>query len=234
MRRPHIQVADRLEDVTGAWRLVYQTYCRTELIDPNPYGIYTVPQAVWSESAVFCGKVEGVIAYTMTAYHDGPQGLPLDAVYPDELNQLRRDGRSLLEVVLVADSRREITRQLRTLLELMRYATYFGLHGGSRDAVVGVHPRHAPFYQRLLGFQPLGAVREHPGVKGAAVTLLHLDWNRLTTGASPPSAIATFMAQPLDDQTFTSAYRFASEDLSQTVVGRYLAYRQSESLLTSA
>ncbi len=224
--RPAIQVAQSLNDVTSSWQLVYRSYRQLNLIDENPYEIFTVPQAVHADSAVFFGQVGSSVAYTMTAYHDGPLGLPLDSVYQNELDRLRRQGRSLLEVGLFADRRVEMKRQIDTLLDLMRYATYFGLCGGSRDAVVGVHPRHAAFYRRFLGFQAIGPVKDHPKVNDAPVVLLHLDWVLQTSSDRAGRALAAFVSQPLDKKDFTGRFRFGLADLEASVVGRYLSSNQ--------
>ena len=169
-------VARTIEDVAQAWQLVYRAYLRTGLIHANPTRIHTVPQAIGRNTVVVCGRVYGRIVSTLSGYVDGPQSLPLDSVYAAQLDALRAAGCRLMEVGLFADRRLHLERSREAILELMRYVCYFGVHAGATDAVIGVHPHHAAYYTRLLGFDVSGPIRRYGAVNEAEVVLLRLDW----------------------------------------------------------
>lgn len=217
-------VAQSLEEVVEAWGLVYYSYLRSHLIKPNPSRIHTVPQAVLADqSVVICGKIEGLTVSTMSAYHDGEHRLPLDSVYAEELDELRASGRRLVEIGLFADRREKLHRSLEALLELMRWATYFGVHGGATDAIIGVHPHHAAFYTRLLGFEAIGPTRSYSTVNGAPVTLLRLDWYERIALPCPPRGLAHVLAAPLTADDFTHRYIPHMDELETSPVADYLA-----------
>ena len=100
---PPCLCATSLEHVQSAWRLVYDRYTEMGLIDPNPFRIHAVPTAVGEHACVIWGPEGLEVGYTMTLFRDNPMGLALDSVYASHLDKLRRNGRRLLEVGMLAD-----------------------------------------------------------------------------------------------------------------------------------
>src|SRR5690349_21354447 len=94
------QTAKSLDDVVAAWRVLHDAYVRVGFITANPFGIHTVPQAVGPHSLVMVGQIQGLTVSTITAIGDNPLGVPVESVYPDEIAQLRSQGRKVLEVGL--------------------------------------------------------------------------------------------------------------------------------------
>ena len=99
------RVAGSLAEVLDSWKLVYQSYTRDGLIDPNPFGVHTTKYAVGPRTAVAMAVLKGAIVGTLSSYGDGPEGLPLDVAYRAEIESLRRAGRRPMEVGLFADRR---------------------------------------------------------------------------------------------------------------------------------
>lgn len=202
------RVADNLEDVVSAWEMVYQSYRRKDLISPSPHRLHTAPQAISHDTAVILGSLSSLTVTTLTAMADGPKGLPLDRVYEDELAKLRSQGRTLVEVGLFADRRKHLARTAEALFQLMRYAFFYGLERGMTDFVIGVHPRHARFYIRALGFDYLGAERVYPAVNDRPVVLLRGDIEaRLKCNPLHP-ALDFFVKNPLDADVFRHRFEF--------------------------
>jgi hypothetical protein len=220
-------VAQTLDEVLSAWRLVYSAYLRSGLIDPNPFELHTTPRAVGPHTAVIIARLGDVVVGTLSAMLDNPGGLPLDAVYPGELAALRREGRRLMELGLFADRREQLSRSLGTLLEMMRLATYFGIHNDRTDAVIGVHPRHAGFYQDYLAFDRMGRPSTHPAVRNNAVVLLRLSWfDRLRHGDLPPG-MRHVAETPVDQELYRTRFRFEPGDITASVIERYMALKAS-------
>lgn len=110
---------------------------------------------------------------TVTLGLDRDDGILADAHYPNELDQLRSRGARLCELTRLAmDTHHNAKEVLGALLHLVY------IHGrlihGVTDVVIEVHPRHAGFYQRMIGFNPIGETRICQRVKAPAV-LLHLE-----------------------------------------------------------
>lgn len=219
-------VAQTLAEVEEAWGLVYDAYRRDDLIDVNPYQIHTTTQAIGPDTAVILGCLGPLAVGTISAYTDGPNGLPLDSVYLTEINALRRSGRKLMEVGLFADRREHINRAADGLFALMRFSYFFGFPMECDDIVIGVHPRHAPFYMRLLGFERLGAVRSYPTVKDHAVVLLRLQLKESLQMVPLPKGLAYFSESPVTGKAFEHRFRFNPADIADSRVGRFLAQRK--------
>lgn len=167
-----IRVASDHRVVTEAWRTVYYAYRRTDLIGANPHRVYTALEALGPQTAVICGCVGPLVVSTLTATADSDAGLRLDHVYPEQLQTLRESGRRLMEVGLFADRRKNFERSTESLFFLSHYAFQYGIYQNSTDVLIGVHPRHANFYIRSLGFESFGSPRPHSNMNDQPVTLL--------------------------------------------------------------
>lgn len=182
-----VDFARRPDQISAAWRLVFEAYREAELIDDNPWGMHLVPHALRpGTSVVIASRGEQVLS-TLTIMHDSNLGLALDAAYPTELNALRLGGHKLMEVGLFADRHLPIAAATRAIVEMMRYVFYISCYSLA-DIVIGVHPRHAAFYERNFGFHPFTPVSTHPTVRhNAVVGLLGETQRQLGAQPVPPS-----------------------------------------------
>jgi len=216
-------VARTLDDVLEAWNLVYLAYRRAELIDANPFELHAIPQAIGPQSVVITGCLGPMAGTTLSAYVDNPGGLPLDSVYPDELADLRKQGRKLMEVGLFGDRRDHLIRSADSLFDLMRFAYYYGIHSNCDDAIIGIHPRHAPFYQRFFALEPIGAVRDYATVKNNPVVLLRLNFRAKRD--SMPKGLSFFSNNQIPASVFESRYKFEPASLVDSTLERYMAHK---------
>lgn len=111
---------------------------------------------------------------TVTLRLDGNEGLLADGLYRKELTFLRTGKARLCEITkLAVDTHHNPKEVLGALFHLIY------IHGrlihGMTDVVIEVHPRHAGFYRRMLGFTQIGNQRACPRVNDAPAVLLHLD-----------------------------------------------------------
>ncbi len=196
------RVATSLDEVIAAWQLVYRAYLRAGLILPNLHGIHTNPGAVQSGTAVIVGVLRGEMCATISGYLDTAEGLPLDAVYAPELAELRAEGHRLVEVGLLADRRANLSRSLEATLRLMKFAYFWGALNGMTDIVVGVHPHHSRFYQRIFGFTLIGEEGACPWVNRAPVVPLRLELGAVEDLNSAPRGLRFFLRDPLEISVF--------------------------------
>ncbi len=111
------------------------------------------------------------VVATLTLGRDSPAGLLADALYSPELDRLRRPGRRVCEVSKLAVDPEFSSPDL--LIALLQSAHRHGQERfAASDVVIEVNPRHARYYQRVLGFRQLGGLRQCPRVDAPAV-LLH-------------------------------------------------------------
>lgn len=214
-----------MDQVQAAWGLVYSRYSENGLIDNNPFAIHTTPQAVGPHACVICETVGEPIVSTLTAMADNPAGLPLDSVYAEPLNGLRRQGRVLIEVGLLADRRRTIRRTARTLFDMMRWIAYYTLYADCTDIVIGVHPHHAGFYMRCFGFEVFAEPTSYALVKDNPVTPLRLPLRDALAEPSLPSGLKYVRDNPVSADEFSQRFLFEREALRGSLIERFLDSR---------
>jgi hypothetical protein len=116
-------------------------------------------------------SLEDRIVGTTTLGLDSPNGLLADTSYKSELDILREQGRSVCELTKLAiDDKNADSKHLVAVLFHMCKIYGSDIHGAS-EFVIEINPRHATFYQRMLGFRLLGPERICPRVNAPAVLL---------------------------------------------------------------
>ncbi len=206
-----------LDDAVDSWRVAYASYLPKGLIDPNPFGLYTAVEAIRLDSAIIVDKVDGVVVGTATAIVDGPGGLPLDRVFHDELELLRRAGRRLIEIGLAANTRRT------GVLEPLRLAFHFGRHTSSTDFLCGIHPRRTNLYARLFGMEPLGSPCTHPLMRRQPIQLMRGVYDVVLT-SSRLYRLEEIARLSVRDPIFASRYRLDPVALAKSPVARFIEY----------
>lgn len=223
--------ARSLEEVILAWRNVHQCYLENGLVDDNRHGIHLVPQAVSPATLVVLTEPSaescedepdsGGIA-TISGYPDIGEGLPLDDVFPEEMNALRAAGRKLMEVGLLADGRSGKSRCMETKFALMRWIYFYGIYFGQTDLVLGVHPRHVAFYKRFLGAVEFAAESTCARVKGARVVGLRMDLIGTLLADPRPRGIHQFLREPILRDDLANRFMLRWSAIEGTVIGEYL------------
>lgn len=222
---PSCCCASSLEQVESAWRLVYDRYSDMGLIDENPFGIHAGPTGVGQHACVIWGREGPEVGYTMTLFRDNPGGLALDGVYPRHLNKLRRKGRRLLEVGMLADRRRCASRGVGALFSMMRWAVHFGLQIDLTDIVIGVHPRHAQFYERCYGFEQFASPTSYPLVRNNPVVPLRLRLRERLANDVLPRGLADARDNPIPASAFSHRFGFEPQQLRGSLIAGYMKAR---------
>lgn len=224
-REPPCCCASSLGQVESAWRLVYNRYSDMGLIDENPFGIHAGPTGVGQHACVIWGPEGSEVGYTMTLFRDNPDGLALDSVYPRQLNKLRRKGRRLLEVGMLADRRRCASRGVGALFSMMRWAVHYGLHLDLTDIVIGVHPRHAQFYERCYGFEQLASPTSYPLVRNNPVVPLRLRLRERLANDVLPRGLADARDNPIPASAFSHRFGFEPQQMRGSLIAGYMKAR---------
>lgn len=118
-------------------------------------------------------NADAVVATLTVRLDSGDSGLLADALYHDEIDAVRKTGRSVCEVGKLAVDPRFGSKELLASLFQLGYLYAHVIHRAS-DVFIEVNPRHAGFYKRMLGFREAGELRECSRVKAPAV-LLHIE-----------------------------------------------------------
>jgi hypothetical protein len=116
---------------------------------------------------------EDKVVGTMTLGLDSPDGLVADQLYKNETDQLRTQGRKICDVTKLAVDQEIKSKSVLSAIFHLSIIYARNIHHAT-DLLTEVNPRHAPFYQRMLGFVPIGEEKLCPRVNAPAV-LLKLD-----------------------------------------------------------
>ncbi|MFA5631099.1 MAG: hypothetical protein WC997_06285 [Porticoccaceae bacterium] len=154
----HTKVNDLITGMYGARGLITTTATSTQT---------TAPQRL-TLAASSGHRVFG----TLTLGMDTGQGLMADELYKNEIDELRARGRRLCEVTRLAFEPALSCQEVMATIFNVAFVLARDVHART-DLVAEVHPRHAAFYRRAMGYQVVGPVRMCPRVSAPAV-LLHL------------------------------------------------------------
>lgn len=163
------------EDLPKCWHLVYQKYVASGYEKPGSFGYrYGIHDAI-PGTGTFLIEDDGEPIGTVTVYPDSILGLPADHIYKLEMDDLRAQGRKLVEVGRFA-IRRDYEREryiLTTLLEMT--SIYARSLMRATDMVITVNPSHVKFYERVLLFDRIGEEKSLDSVGGAPAVLMRMD-----------------------------------------------------------
>jgi hypothetical protein len=139
------------------------------------------PTGLHREQVTFVACNATGVFGTLSVCVDSPFGLPLDAIYGNELAAFRMTNRRLAELTGFAVDPRHGSREV--LGALFHVAYVFGALRGIQDVFIAVHPRHVRFYTRMLRFAVAGAWRFY-GRVSAPARLLHIQVSEVAEHAT--------------------------------------------------
>jgi hypothetical protein len=167
----HTRIASTPAQVHAAEQLVRRRYAWRGYQVPAVQDAYVADSnnervVVLAESS--CGALVG----TVTVRPDSPRGLLAEMTYASEVEELRREGHRIGEVVKLAVDE----GGARVVLDSLYRAAYVISHlvHGRSHVVMEVNPRHVRFYERVLGCVLASAERLCSRV-GAPSVLMELD-----------------------------------------------------------
>jgi len=231
-----VKIASQPREIQEALGLVYQAYRRCGLIEPNPFRMRVTPYHLRETTEIFVAILGGEVTCTLSLVRDGELGLPMESIYGEEVAWRRAQGVSVAEVSCLADRRHNLVRSLSVLVQVMGLMAQSARRRGVDELLIAVHPRHAEFYERFIGFQVIGEEREYERVCNKPAVALALDLNRLAV--IHPRAYKRFFGLPFPEEELE--YRPISDEfraeLSMMVDATYVAepYSDDPSYLSEA
>ncbi len=171
---------------------------------------------------------------TITIGFDSDTGLHVDELFACETETIRRQGRRVCEFTKLAmDS---VVKSKRVLASLF-HVSYIFAHRimGYDDLVIEVNPRHVRYYERMLGFEALGAPRHNHRVNAPAV-LMRLQFSHAHAeigrcGGSPEYALVERSLYPYFFSVSEEASIVGRLDRSQSNVTGWLDAAESLPML---
>jgi hypothetical protein len=174
------QIASTREEREAAFHLVYNSYLQAGLGEMNECEMRVTPYHLSNCSEVFVATRRQKVIFTMTLIMDGEElGVPMESVYGDEVDRLRRQGLRLGEVSCLADCQRHVKEFLPIFLSTSRLMVQYARYRGLDALIAAVHPRHARFYHRFMDFQFFGLKKTYPTVRNHPAVALWLEFARI-------------------------------------------------------
>jgi hypothetical protein len=120
----------------------------------------------------------------------------MEAIYSEEVGQSRSQKLFVGEVSSLAGCTGEFRSFLPLFVQLTRLMAQYARSQGMDQFLIAVHPKHAGFYERFMGFEIIGPVREYPFVQNAPAVACCLDFHRIDRDR--PKCCYDFFGTPLD------------------------------------
>lgn len=176
-----VQTVDELKE---CFRTVYEGYVARRYCAPNAREMHYHHYSFLPESRTFILKEKNRAIGTISVVVDSPCGLPMESLFPREVEHLRQKGRKLAEVSLLAMAGEQNKKKMFSLTNFDKQVRLFRLFkimyeyahhvAGVTDLIIGVHPKHETLY-KYLSFKAMSSPRSYPGARGNPALPLHLD-----------------------------------------------------------
>jgi hypothetical protein len=161
-----VKIASESGEWEQAFRLVAANYRARGYDAPGSAPYRFTPHHALPETVTLVAKQGDCVVATLSLIPDTMQlGLPMESIYAAEVARLRRQGRRLAEATSLADAGLSLREFVRVFRALIRLAMQYHVSRGGDSWVITVHPRHRTFYQKVVGFVPLGSCRAYPAVQ---------------------------------------------------------------------
>lgn len=174
----NIKAAEHIEEYKQAFRLVHDEYADSGYVEPTPeHPFHYSVHSFLPETRVFIFQSRRQVLATLTQIFDtNGFGLPMDALYGKELDNLRRKNRRITELSALVTSRPFRMRNL--ILHLCK--AMFDHSRASRvdDICIMVNPKHLRFYTKILLFEQFGPELFYEKVQAPAIPL-RIDMNHI-------------------------------------------------------
>ena len=175
--KPDFRIASSRQEWEAALGLVYREYVRCGLIQMNRYRMRVTPyHALPTTEVLIAGKGDEVLC-TLSIVGDGLLGLPMEAIYAEEVERRRLQGLRLAEVSCLADER---DGSFSMVSRLMALTAQSAAYRGIDQLLIAVHPRHAKFYERFIAFEVIGEQRTYASVCDHPAVAMALDLSNLS------------------------------------------------------
>ncbi len=89
LRGTIFKIADSIDELKGAYRLVHDAYVKKGYMDPDPSGMRVTEHNLNANTTTFIGLQNERAISTISLYRDSDSGLPMDVIYKKELDTLR-------------------------------------------------------------------------------------------------------------------------------------------------
>jgi hypothetical protein len=177
-RTVEVKIASERKEWEQAFALLAETYKARGYEAADSNALRFTPFHALPDTVTFVAKYQGNVMATLSLVLDNyVLGLPMECIYGEEIEGLRRCNRRFGEVTSLADKGLSLREFIPVFVSLMRILAQYTVKHKADTWVISVNPRHRNFYRKVMGFVPLGPWREYPSVQNhpAEAYLLDVD-----------------------------------------------------------
>jgi hypothetical protein len=219
-RELQVKIASEPDEFEQAFALLAENY-RARGYEPQgdkPFRF--TPYHVLPETVTLVALDGDCVCATLTLVPDSEiLGLPMESIYGAEVARLRAAGLRPAEAISLADTDLSIREFVQVFKALIKLAMQYHASRGGDSWIVTVNPRHSGFYQKVLGFIPLGPTRSYPAVQNHPAEAYLLTAQSMATSA--PQMYQEVFGDLLPEPVLTAG-RWCEERV------RYLGARSSQ------
>ncbi|HTY44629.1 MAG TPA: hypothetical protein VMD52_01390 [Patescibacteria group bacterium] len=219
------RIARSREELEKAYALVYREYLKRGYVKENPSGMRISIHNAGPQTTTFVAISGSEVVATATIIPDSPLGLPMDAIYHEELNQFRAKKLKLCEVSMLASDTELFQQGVSMMLNSRKLFFVFFLFklmfDYAKDALkldlicITINPKHKLTYDFLM-FKDLGGLRTYGSVNGAPAIAEYLEIATAEDDcrrSAKPGIAKMFFAAKTDPEKFSGKYALTRADL---------------------
>jgi hypothetical protein len=203
-REIRVKIATEKNELEQAFELLVQNY-RVRGYEPQgdrPYRFtryHALPGTV-----TLVALDEARVRATLSLVPDSSiLGLPAESIYGPEVARLRADGFRPAEGISLADAGLTIREFIQVFKALIKLAIQYHARRGGDSWIITVNPRHSAFYQKVVGFIPLGPKRCYPAVQNHPAEAYLLTAESMQAGS--PEMYQQVFGEGLPEPVLTAA-----------------------------
>ena len=161
-----VKIATKRSEFEQAYELLAANYRARGYEAPSDKPYRFTPFHALPETVTLVALDGDRVVATLTLVPDSAiLGLPMETIYGPEVAQLRAAGLCPAEAISLADNDLSIREFVQVFKALIKLAMQYHAGRGGDSWIITVNPRHSNFYQKVLGFVPMGSQRAYPTVQ---------------------------------------------------------------------
>jgi hypothetical protein len=201
------------EQLCEAFKLVHDNYVRARYMPPHPSGMCHGVLQLLPTSHTWTATRGGALLATASGVVNSAAGLPSNAVFQEEFDQLARQGRRIVEATMLACSPSLGTQIEQVSRQLMYAVMDWTIKDGIDDLCVVVNPGQSGYWRGLFRFEELGEAKGCYQVAAAPGRLLRLNLRAIRAGEiAPPSGLKPLSPQRTTQPAGTAAHYCISHE----------------------
>ncbi|MBN1852434.1 MAG: hypothetical protein JW829_06905 [Pirellulales bacterium] len=175
------KIGSNQEEREQSFQLIHDTYVANGLIEENALRMRVTQWHMLPTTDLFLAIHDSTVIYTMTLISDDRLGVPMDSIYPKELQILRETGVYFAEVSCIALERDYFSniKMFNVFVQLVGLVFQYARYNDIQQLVIAIHARHSHFYKRFLGFEPISKVKPYKSDQDYPIVACSHDFKRL-------------------------------------------------------